>query len=411
MTTLDPHVCTECIDDSGIRDFMESKATEGECSFCDSQSTPVALLDDITEHMRTSLFIEYDDANDWLISDEGDYNLQWWDAWDLLTEEVTLELPNDSDGRLLREIVDRLPDHSWCTADPYDVSGQEKVRYDWAWFSEVVMHRRRFFFESYGREPHDDNLSPGELLETIFKYAEHYELIETLPSGTPLFRARFQASGAKYISAQELGPPPKERATQSNRMSPPGIPMFYACDIPETALRETANKEGRFTVGLFATRRPALILDLSRVPNTPTLFQSHSGSLEFRPREVLGFLNHVADEISRPIERDDRVHFNYIPTQVVTEFVQSKLARGDTPIDGIKFHSAVHQKKPSYVIFAGQENLLPAPEGFRSSDTDRWLELISVSENDVTQADIEKWKKEIPERYQRDYRQQLYGDE
>ena len=412
MTTQGRHVCTECIDDPGIRDFIESAETEGECSFCDGQSTPVALLDEIAEHMRNCLYVEYDDANDWLISDEGVDYIQWWDAWDLLTDEIMLELPKDSDSRLLREIVDCLPDHSWCTADPHDVPDQEKVRYDWAWFAEIVMHRRRFFFESYGREPHEDNLSPGEFLERVFEYTESYDLFQPLPAGTRLFRARIQEPGTKLMSAQELGPPPKEYATQSNRMSPPGIPMFYGCDLPETALRETAtNKEGRFAIGCFTTRRPAVILDLTKVPPVPSLFQLFPNSRRFRPRQALGFLNHVADEISRPIERDDRVHFNYIPTQVVTEFVRSKLARGDTPIDGIKFQSAVHPQNSSYVIFAGQENLLPAPEGSRPWDTDRWLEIISVSESDVTQEDIERWKKEIPVRYQGDFRQLLYGDE
>ena len=405
MTTRAPHVCTECINDPGIQVQIESEETEGECSFCDGQGVPVALLDGIAEHMRACLYVEYDDANDWLISDEGDYNIQWWDTSDLLMDEVMLELPNDPDSRLLQGIVDRLPDHSWCTANPYDVPGQEKVRYDWAWFSEVVMHRRRFFFESYGKEPHDDDLSPGEFLERVFQYTERYHLFQPLPAGIRLFRARFQEPGTKLTSAEELGPPPKKYATQSNRMSPPGIPMFYGCDLPETALRETANKEGRFAIGCFTTRRPAIILDLTKVPPTPSLFQFFPNSRHFRTRQVLGFLNHVADEISRPIQRDDKVHFNYIPTQVVTEFVQSKLARGVTPIHGIKFQSAVHPQNPSYVIFAGQENLLPAPGGSRPWDTDRWVELISVRESDVIQEDIERWKKEIPVRYQTDYQQ------
>ena len=187
--------------------------------------------------------------------------------------------------------------------------------------------------------------------------------------------------------------------------------MFYACDIPETALRETAYEEGRFAVGLFVTRRPALILDLTKVPPTPSLFQTYSDNLEFRPREVLGFLNHVAEEISRPIERDEKVHFNYTPTQVVTEFVRGKLVRDGFQIDGIKFSSAVHSEHASYVIFGSQENLLPEPDGARPWHTDRWLKLTSVCEYDVSQEEIKQWEKEIPERYQRDYRQMLYGEE
>ena len=413
MSRSDPFVCKECIDEPGIQDFIENNRVDEGCSYCESKGVPVAQLDEVTNHMTSCIEEEYDDTNEWAVHDresESGYRVEAWDTWDLLTDELQIDLPNDLDMALLKDIVRRIPENVWCDRNPFEVTDQEKARYDWAWFSEVVMHRRRFFFENYG-DPDDGNMSPGDLLEKIFRYTEFYELFEVLPSETQLFRARFQAPDEKHTSAQDLGPPPKEIATKSNRMSPPGIPMFYACDVPETALRETANEEGRFAVGLFVTCRPALILDLTKVPPTPSLFQTHSESLEFRPREVLGFLNHVADEISGPIERDDKVHFNYTPTQVVTEFVRGKLARSDSSIDGIKFSSAVHPNHASYAIFGSQESLLPEPDGARPWHTDRWLKLTTVCEYDVAKEDVEQWEKEIPERYQRDYRQMLYGEE
>ena len=403
-------MCTGCIDEPGIQDFIENNKVDEECSYCKGKGIPVAPLDEVAAHMESCIEEEYDDTNEWAVYDsESGYRVRAWDTWDLLTDELQIDLPNDSNMELLKDIASRLPDNIWCDRDPFDVTEQEKARYDWAWFSEVVMHRRRFFFEDYA-DSDDDTLSPGDLLEKIFKYTEFYELFEILCSGKQLFRARLQEGDVKHARAQDLGPPPKERATKSNRMSPPGIPMFYSCDVPETALRETAYEAGGFAVGLFTTCRPALILDLTKVPPTPSLFQPYSDSIEFRPREVLSFLNHVANEISRPIERDDRVHFNYTPTQVVTEFVRGKLIRDDTSIDGIKFNSAVHPKHASYVIFGSQENIRLEPDGSRPWDTDRWLELTSVCEYGVTKEDINQWEKEIPERYLRDYHQMLYGE-
>ena len=414
MSSLGPFVCRECIGEPGIQDFIENNDVDEECSFCKSKGIPVAPLYEVTGHMESCIEEEYDDTNEWAVHDresESGYRVEAWDTWTLLTEELEIDLPNDHDQELLKEIIGRLPEYVWCQRDPFDVTDQEKARYDWAWFSEVVMHRRRFFFENYG-DLDDENLSPGDLLEKIFDSTESYELFEILPSETQLFRARFQRQGEKYnTSAQDLGPPPKELATKSNRMSPPGIPMFYACDIPETALRETAYEEGTFAVGMFVTCQPALILDLTKVPPTPSLFQTYSDNLDFRPREILGFLNHVADEISKPIERDEKVHFNFTPTQVVTEFVRGKLLRDDTSIDGIKFNSAVHSEHASYVIFGSQENLLSEPSGSRPWNSDRWLKLSSICEYNVTQEDIRQWEKEIPERYQREYRQMLYGEE
>ena len=410
QTTL---VCTDCINEPGIQEFIQQNETEGICSFCNDDEHIAATLDDIADHMKESLKYEYDDALEWFFYDyeEGGYIGKTWDTWDLLSEEIELELPNDYDRKLFQEIIDRLPQRTWCEADPYDVPDRERVRYDWAWFTEVVTHRRRFFFEDYESRPHSNNLSPGKLLERIFEYTENYELFRTIPVGTRLLRSRCQKPETELTSPQELGPPPEEIANQANRMSPAGIPMFYACDNSETALRETAKKAGRFVIGEFETRRPAVILDLTDIPSIPSLFAVISDSVESRPREVLSFLNHISDEISKPVQRDDRVHIEYIPTQVVTEFVRSKLTREGTHVDGIKYRSAVHPEYASYVIFATQDSLLSTEKGTQILDTDRWLELVSTREHDVIQEDIERWEKEIPEQYRRDYRRLLYGND
>ena len=412
MPLREPFVCGECIDDLGIINFISFVGTEGKCSFCDEEPSKVAPLDDVTEHMETCLKEEYDDALNWLYYDRetGDFIGRTWDTWDLITDDIGLNLPNDYDGKLLREIIDRLPEIVWCEAKPYDLPSHEKVRYNWARFCEIVMHRRRFFFEDYAAQPSDGTSSPGEILRKIFEYADMYDLFEVLPVGTQLFRARRLEPGTRLTTAQDLGPPPKAFANQANRMSPPGIPMFYGCDCPETSLRETSSKVGRFTVGCFRTLRAATILDLTGIPTVPSLFEAVPDRLEFRPREVLGFLNHLADEMSKPIQRDDRAHVNYVPTQVVTEFVRSRVERRDSRIYGIKFLSAVHPGYVSYVIFCTQENLFPAPERSLPLGNDRWLELASAREHDVTREDIMRWEKEIPPRYERDYQQLLYGE-
>ena len=275
-----------------------------------------------------------------------------------------------------------------------------------------MKHRRRFFFEDFGAESSGGRLSPAEFLEKMFRYTENLELFRTLPPGSLLFRARFQEQDEEFETAGELGPPPRSLANYPNRMSPPGIPMFYGCDDAETPLRETAKGPGQFAVALFKTLRPAVILDLTEIRPVPSLFEVIPETLEFRPREVLTFLNHVGDEISAPVQGDDRTrHVDYIPTQVVTEFVRSKLTRSDTRVDGIKYWSAVHPGHASYVIFATQENLLLVADSALQPRNDRWLELASRCEKNVSKEDIERWKKEVPEQYREDYQQRLFGDE
>ena len=46
-------------------------------------------------------------------------------------------------------------------------------------------------------------------------------------------------------------------------------------------------------------------------------------------------------EMSRRIEGDDRVHIEYVPTQVVTEFIRAKVIWGESKVDGIRYASSV----------------------------------------------------------------------
>ena len=170
MSSLGPFVCRECIDEPDIQDFIENNGVDEECSFCKSKGITVAPLDEVTDHMESCIKEEYDDTNEWAVYDsESGYRVGAWDNWDLLTDELQMDFPNDHDTELLKEIIDRLPEYVWCQRDPFDVTDQEKARYDWAWFSEVVMHHRRFFFADYEDNPADDHRSPGVLLGGVVK--------------------------------------------------------------------------------------------------------------------------------------------------------------------------------------------------------------------------------------------------
>ena len=405
-------VCAECIDEPGIKGYILQQQLDGNCSFCVLGSAAVASLDNLTRYMKICVESEFDDAADWLIIDQetGNSVIHIADTWDLLTEVLELEFPNDTNYRLLNEIIDRLPDRTWCDLNPHELPFRENDRYEWARFCEVVMHRRRYFFSDYGEDVGYDDYSPGQILDRIFRDSETYGLFRSLPAGTSLFRARFQGPGAEFTTPEDLGPPPRSLAVRPNRMSPPGIPMLYVCDDPETGLRETAHDGGQFVVGRFRTQRQALILDLSNVPPVPSLFHSHPDAEGFSRRRALSFLNHVADEIARPVEPDGLAHIQYVPTQVVTEYVRSSLTNKGLRVDGVKYLSAAHPGHASYVIFSHQENLVSSEEIAGSYLEDEWLELTCVREYHLEKEDVDLWKEAIPRRYGGDYQQQLYGD-
>jgi hypothetical protein len=179
-------------------------------------------------------------------------------------------------------------------------------------------------------------------------------------------------------------------------MSPAGIAMFYASDDPETALRETADHPGTFAVGCFEILRDALILDLVDIPAVPSLFEEVSDAVEYSPRKVLKFLHHISREISRPVPRDDRMDVNYVPTQVVTEYMRFRRDRAGRAVDGIRYRSSVHAGHASYVLFATQKNLYPAPaQEYLWGREDRWLRLHDRAEYVVGDQDLKAWEAEV----------------
>jgi hypothetical protein len=227
----------------------------------------------------------------------------------------------------------------------------------------------------------------------IFDFAKDAGAFVKLPAGTHIFRARHQPAGKIYITAGSLGPPPRDHAIKTNRMSPPGVVMTYASEDCETALAETADEPGTFVVGEFVIDRDLLILDLTRLPYAPSVFAELSDEYEYDPRPRLNFLHNISREISQPIERDDRAHIEYVPTQVVTEYVRTAVRIKRRRVDGIRYNSSRKNAKTALVLFADQDNLILEkpewPHFYRIEG--RWLRLIKASSAKVTGKDIARW--------------------
>ena len=280
-----------------------------------------------------------------------------------------------------------------------------EVREWWDSFCELIKHDRRYFFL---REPEGQELfSPLGLLREIEGWCRKFELISTLPAKYPLYRARRQEPGERLRTPVELGPPPREKATVANRMSPPGIVMFYGSDEPETALREVVRapecEADCYVVGEFRTLRETRILDLTRIRRIPSIFEPVPDNLEYDPRPPLIFLNYFAAELSMPIAGDRNVHVDYVPPQVVTEFVRTEFRHEGLPLDGIRYRSARHEGGTSLVLFASQDNVAgPKDAGIRSVFTgpDRWIKLVGRDEREVTAADAEAWDREAPRAFE-----------
>ena len=320
-----------------------------------------------------------------------------WDTFELL--DGLLGLPNDDDhDTLLLTLCSGLGDETWCRRDPFSLAEHERLRISWEEFCDLVKHDRRFFFGDHRRSDDERQFDdgqlydPADLLTEMAEWCRDQNLARLLAAGTALYRARFQKSAETLTTARQLGPPPADKAIMSNRMSPPGIVMFYVSESPDTALRETANDEGGFMVAEFRTRRDAVILDLGAAPPIPSLFETIPDSLPYDPRVPTTFLRYFASDISRPIARDDRQRIEYIPTQIVTEYFRTHFQHDGKALEGIRYMSARHPGHYSLVLFSTQEDVMS--DETPATGTNPWIELAGYDRTDVTIDDVARWLRE-----------------
>jgi hypothetical protein len=395
----DEYVCSKCFSDEGLQNFVAYHAESEECDFCGAISNePIAApLDEVIRHIAQCISAFYDDPANTLPYESAEDGYQGATySTDEVFQALELDFPNDKDDRLRDAISQGMPNDLWSDADPFALSRFEQLSFSWDEFCRVIKHQRRYFFTQRRKREDSELYSPGEILKFIFSFAEEAGAFVKLPQGTHLFRARYQPSGEAYETAGTLGPPPLEHAIQTNRMSPPGIVMTYVSDDPGTALAETAVKLGSFAIGEFVTERDALILDLTQLPPVPSAFEELSDTLEYDPRPRLSFLHSISREISRPIARDDRVHIEYVPTQVVTEYVRTAVIIDGRPVDGIRYRSSRRKGQTSLVLFADQDNVILDPEErreFYHFAKDRWLRLLKAIAKTVSRKDIAGWAK------------------
>jgi HEPN/RES N-terminal domain 1/RES domain len=346
-------VCAECFGDQDIRERILEADGEPGCDFCGEEDAPTIDIDDLGAQMLERLDMFYSDANNHLmyISREGGFQGITYLTYDLLMDEEQVDLPRDRDGKLFSALIEAIePDRVWCEHDPAVLPENESMLLDWDRFCRIIKYERRFFFQNLGgpRNILDDSLAAADLLNEICRFIDGLDILETREAGTTLYRARPWNDRRPYTLPHELGPPRRDQALQTNRMNPPGIPMFYGAEDARTAIVEI--RDSPAFLGIFVTRKPVTLLDLANLPPIPGTFSRAS-------REsivALRFLHQFADVITQPVDRDNRTHLDYVPTQVLTEYVRDyTFTHGK--VDGIRYPSALMPRTeiPNDGLFAG----------------------------------------------------------
>lgn len=162
-------------------------------------------------------------------------------------------------------------------------------------------------------------------------------------------------------------------------MSPAGIPMFYGAADEYGAIAETVvgrlPKGEILNVGVFETVDSMHVLDLTNVPGIPSLF---SPSRHLRP--ILRFLRSFVNDLSKPIKKDDRVHTEYVPTQIVTEYFRHSFHSDNGPlIQGIFYPSSRAKGYVACVLFFTREECGAPDTSEFAEEKKQWLRFVPRS--------------------------------
>lgn len=344
-------VCTGCIGDVDLKKWIRRQRGGRGCDACGRSDYVTCSVSALCSQMTRLIRRHWSSADDNLgyCTREGGYlGAVTYDTYDLLVDEIGMELPRDQSGSLFHEILSQLPDNVWCKVDPYQLDIDQILSMSWDKFCKTIKYERRFFFHSADVDS-DDSYSPIALLGAVARYADDSGLVRSLDAGQSLYRVGIAPQAGVEAAASDFGPPPAALAMQSNRMNPPGIPMMYLASDPETARLEARNPSA--LVGEWKVRKSLRILDLRNIPPLPGIFSEMSRN----NRLQLNFLRDFRDSIVQPVERLERVNVDYLPSQVATEFFRDyRFSAGE--VLGVVYGSTLCAGWNA-VIFADREAL------------------------------------------------------
>lgn len=379
-------ICSNCFDEYGIQTFIEEHGTQNYCSYCDEIGDEITAceLDLLIEHILKSMSYEWghpaDEGLPYETREGGWQVASVYDTWELLDD---IGLGNDS-GKILEDICSSIHNQEWCERNPYSLSTDRTLMFGWQKFSDFVCNKARYVFfraenSDYNKEQHDE-MNPVDILDALESIIKSAGLVRKISDSSEIKRVRIIDFAEELSTAKELGSPPNEFATLANRMSPAGIAMFYGAFDIETAIKETyedTEVDKKAICGTFMPIRELTVIDLSENLIVPSLFDEH----EREQRSNMRFLIDFVSDFTKPIDRSDRSHIDYVPTQIVTEFIRHIFqTEKNEHIDGVIYPSSKNNKEKAIVVFADSEQCV---EKTNKMDGNAILELVNIETREM----------------------------
>lgn len=353
------YVCSQHFEDKYLRSLVEEKGHQGTCSYCGRKGI-VSDMYDLGEQIawRVGLyFIDssnadlqlakyyYDDDDEVIPGFQrvGDFVLPAENTVYESTQEMMFDLGLFTDDDELNEdIADIFSTDTWVSKDIYEEDQTVHLAVLWEKFCKDVTHSRRFTFLATPEYEGYDNI-----LERLHEIIIEQGLCKALRKGTVLYRARKVDDSNEKFAFKDITAAPDSNAFP-NRMSPAGISMFYASFDKKTPMREcVGDGSSAMIVGKFKTKRQLRVIDLTLIPTTSFWTDGWQENK---------FLHQFNEEVTKPINPEDKNHLQYVPTQVITEYFRYMFRDAmNLPIDGLIYGSS-KTKERNIVLFCNQRD-------------------------------------------------------
>ena len=353
----DTFVCFNCIGDYALSNYIKHNASHKKCSYCSksySKNCTISLknlIDYIMECIRTEWNIAVDAGVPW-DSREGGWLLPTVDTWDLLDNSEPIDATDD----LREDILSSVHSDQWIN-EREGYNDDDVVQDEWESFTLAIKHKIRFI--GFTEPLHDTlfnnrryrNGMPINPFKYILSAINDFGMVTTLDTNTNILRARQSGEKRNYNAASHMGTAPAKKAAQANRMSPIGIPMFYGTFDKQTAAAEIRYDGNNFLhLGHFVPSRPINLIDFTKSPKIPSIYENNK-----QRRSMAKFIRGFSKDISKPLNKDISEHLDYIPTQVITEYLRYNFKIKGQSIDGLLFKSSYTGEK-SCVLFVENEH-------------------------------------------------------
>jgi hypothetical protein len=346
-------VCACCQKDESLMRFVESEGEAGICDFCSSSESRIVELRALFVEMSECIRREYVPAYM-----SGDIPGGDWDFYPptVPSSDLLIALGDPlGEGELAHAFMEAFWD-DWIPVGGMFGTQEDHLRWGWESFVRTIKGSSRFVFLHPAAERFHEimEISTADMLDQLATVITNCGAIVPLPQGQLIFRGRKHSPTASLISADELGAPPTSLAP-GQRMNPPGIPFFYGAHDEATVLAELRGIDGEFaTVAGWVTVRDSYIVDLTSLIPVPSLFDRKP----YAPRSEMKFLHSFAEEISKPMRAHDNPEVDYVPTQIVAEFIRHCVhpPGSSEPVEGLRYGSAIRDGGVNLVLFADELN-------------------------------------------------------